>query len=111
MPPEDHPRYKSLLAREKLEINRRNLNLLIRQVETDKARIERGQINLTDLSQSEASLAGAKAKLIAAENDFLSSRANYEKIVGKKPTENIQEIKKVPTHTGRNFRFFLFIFY
>jgi outer membrane protein len=41
-----------ILAREKLEINRRNLNLLIRQVETDKVRLDRGQITITDLSQN-----------------------------------------------------------
>ena len=46
-----------ILAREKLEINRRNLNLLIRQVETDKVRLDRGKITITDLSQSESSLA------------------------------------------------------
>ena len=35
-----------ILAREKLEINRRNLNLLVRQVETDKVRLDRGKLQL-----------------------------------------------------------------
>ena len=38
------------------------------QVETDKIRLEKGDINLTDLAQSEASLAGATAELIVAQN-------------------------------------------
>ena len=40
-------------------------------------------------------MAGARAKLIAAQNDLVTSRANFVKIIGKKPTENIQEIKKL----------------
>ncbi len=77
-----------ILAREKLEINRRNLNLLIRQVETDKVRLDRGQITITDLSQSESSLAGAQAQFTQASNDLLISKLNYENIVGSSPNPN-----------------------
>ncbi len=70
-------------ANEKLEINRTNVNLLDRQVETDRIRLERGNISLSDVAQSESSLAGAQAKLIQAENDFLTSKLNYENIIGK----------------------------
>jgi len=72
-----------ILAREKLNINRRNLNLLIRQVETDKVRLDRGQITITDLSQSESSLAGAQAQFTQSTSDLLISKLNYEKIIGK----------------------------
>ena len=70
-------------ANEKLKINRSNVNLLDRQVETDRIRLERGNISLSDVAQSESSLAGAKAKLIQAENDFLTSKLNYENVIGK----------------------------
>ena len=69
-------------ANEKLEINRSNVNLLDRQVETDRIRLERGNISLSDVAQSESSLAGAQAKLIQAENDFLTSKLNYENVIG-----------------------------
>ena len=69
-------------ANEKLKINRSNVNLLDRQVETDRIRLERGNISLSDVAQSESSLAGAQAKLIQAENDFLTSKLNYENIIG-----------------------------
>ena len=69
-------------ANEKLRINKSNVNLLDRQVETDRIRLERGQISLSDVAQSESSLAGAQAKLIQAENDFLTSKLNYENIIG-----------------------------
>ena len=84
-----------LLNRKKVNINLMNIDLLERQVETDQNRLEKGEINLTDLAQSESSLAGATAALIAAQNDLVTSRMNFEKIIGKKPTENIKEIKEI----------------
>jgi outer membrane protein len=71
-----------ILANEKLDINRDNVELLSRQVETDQIRVERGQITLSDASQSESSLAEAQAKLIQAENELLTSKLNYENIIG-----------------------------
>ena len=84
-----------LLNRKKVNINLMNIDLLERQVETDQNRLEKGEINLTDLAQSESSLAGATAALIAAQNDLVTSRTNFERIIGKKPTENIKEIKEI----------------
>ena len=65
-----------ILANEKQKINRDNVELLSRQVETDRIRVERGQITLSDVSQSESSLAGAQAQLIQAENELLTSKLN-----------------------------------
>jgi len=67
---------------EKLKINQNNVNLLERQVETDQARLERNQITLVDLAQSESSLAGAQAKFIQARNEVVTSKLVYEKIIG-----------------------------
>ena len=76
--------YSGLIsAKEKFVINNSNVNLLERQVETDRIRLERGNISLADVAQSESSLAGAKAKLIQAENDLLTSRLNYENVIGQ----------------------------
>ena len=83
-----------LLNMKKVNINLMNIDLLERQVETDQNRLEKGEISLTDLAQSESSLAGARAQLISAQNDLVTSKANFEKIIVKKPTENIQEAKK-----------------
>ena len=83
-----------LLNKKKVNINLMNIDLLERQVETDQNRLEKGEINLADLAQSESSLAGARAELIAAQNELVTSKANFEKIIGKKPSENIQEIKE-----------------
>ena len=71
-----------VFANEKLQINEINLNLLERQVETDQARLERGQITLADLAQSESSFAGAQAKFIQAKNETVTAKLEYEKIIG-----------------------------
>jgi outer membrane protein len=76
--------YSSLiLAREKHDINKKNLNLLNRQVENDKIRLDRGQITITDLAQSESSLAGAQAQFTQAKSDLLIAKLTYENIIGK----------------------------
>jgi outer membrane protein len=72
-----------ILAREKQDINRKNLNLLRRQVENDKIRRDRGQITNTDLAQSESSLAGAQAQFTQAKSDLLIAKLTYENIIGK----------------------------
>ena len=81
-----------ITANEKLEINRANVELLSRQVETDRIRLERGQISLSDVSQSESSLAGAEASFIQAQSDLLTSKLNYENIIG--PLGNAQLLDK-----------------
>ena len=71
-----------ILANEKLKINQSNLNLLERQVETNRARLERGQITLSDLAQSESSLAEAQANFIQSQNEIVSNKLNYENVIG-----------------------------
>ena len=80
-----------ILANEKFEINKANVNLLERQVETDTIRLERGQVTISDVAQSESSLAEAQAKLIQAKNDVLTSKLNYENIIGPLSNPNLLE--------------------
>jgi outer membrane protein len=81
-----------ILANEKFKINQSNLGLLERQVETDRARLERGQITLADLAQSEASFSGAQAKFIQSKNDIITNKLNYENIIG--PVSSPDLLKK-----------------
>ena len=81
-----------IFAEEKLKINQNNINLLERQVETDQARLERGQITLSDLAQSESSLAGAQAKFLQAKNETVTAKLTYEKIIG--PIIDINSLEK-----------------
>ena len=81
-----------VLNNKKLKINLLNVSLLERQVETDRARLEKGEINLTDVAQSEASLAGANAKLIQVRNDIVTSKLIYEQTIGK--INNSEEVNE-----------------
>ena len=81
-----------ILANEKLTINQRNLSLLEMQVEINKVRLERGQITVSDLAQSESSLAGAQAQFIQAKNEIVTNKLNYENIIGK--ISNLKSLEK-----------------
>jgi len=86
--------YFDLIYKSKNEkFNFSNVNLFERQVESDSARLQKGEITFTDLAQSESSLAGANANLIKAKTEFLSSKTNFERVIREKTpeTENLNE--------------------
>ena len=85
-------------AKEKFKINQSNVNLSERQVETDRSRLERGQITIADVAQSESSFAESQAKLIESENEVLTSKLEYEKVIG--PLNSIDNLDK---NYGLNF--------
>ena len=66
------------------KFNLSNVFLFERQVESDSARLQKGEITLADLAQSESSLAGANADLIKAKTELLASKTNFERITRKK---------------------------
>jgi outer membrane protein len=66
------------------KFNLLNISLFERQVESDSARLQKGEITLTDLAQSESSLAGANANLIKAQTELLASKTNFEMITRQK---------------------------
>ena len=77
--------YFDLIFKSKNEkFNLSNVNLFQRQVDSDSARLQKGEITLTDLAQSESSLAGAKANLIKAKTELLSSKTNFERVIREK---------------------------
>ena len=83
-----------VFAKKKLDINKKNVNLFERTVETAQARLERGQITLSDLAQSESSLAGAQAKYIQAKNNDVTAKLIYEKVIG--PITNADNLTTNP---------------
>ena len=86
--------YFDLIYKSKNEnINLANVNLYERQVESDNARLQKGEITLTDLAQSESSLAGARASLINARTELLSAKTYFERVIGEKSpnTQNLNE--------------------
>jgi outer membrane protein len=75
------------------EFNLSNVNLFERQVDSDSARLQKGEITLTDLAQSESSLAGARADLIKSKTELLVSATNFERVTREKTpdTKNLNE--------------------
>ena len=69
------------------EFNLLNVNLFERQVDSDNARLQKGEITLTDLAQSESSLAGARADLIKSKTELLASKTNFERVTREKTPE------------------------
>jgi len=86
--------YFDLIFKSKNEkFNFSNVNLFTRQVDSDNARLQKGEITLTDLAQSESSLAGARADLIKAQTELLASKKNFERVTREKSpnTDNLNE--------------------
>ena len=92
-----------ILAYEKLNINEENVNLLQRQFELDNARLSRGQITASDLAQSQSSLAGAQARYIEAQNNIVTSKLNYENVIGViAEKENLKKIYNAKVSIPKN---------
>ena len=86
--------YFDLVFKSENEIfNSSNISLFERQVESDSARLQKGEITLTDLAQSESSLAGANANLIKAQTEFLASQTNFERTTREK-VPNLKDLNK-----------------
>ena len=77
------------------QFNLSNVILFERQVESDSARLQKGEITLTDLAQSESSLAGANANLIKAQTELLASKTNFERITREIAPTSINTNEKV----------------
>ena len=71
-----------------LELQMNNVQVLTRQLEATNDRFRVGEITRTDVAQSEANLAGAKASLVQAEGTLREVRSTYQNVVGKAP-ENL----------------------
>ena len=86
--------YFDLIFKSKNEkFNLSNVNLFERQVEFDNARLQKGEITLTDLAQSESSLAGANASLIKAKTELLSSKTNFERVT-REQVPNFEDLNE-----------------
>ena len=97
--------YFDFIFRNKNErFNQSNVNLFERQVESDSARLQKGEITLTDLAQSESSLAGANANLINASSELLASKTNFERITREKITNSNELAHKTDVNLPQNLQ-------
>lgn len=68
-----------------LSLRQQNRDIQARQLKATRDRFEVGELTKTDVSQSEARLAGAEADMLNAQGNVNSSRAVFEKIIGTQP--------------------------
>ena len=72
---------------ERLRIAQENVQVLSRQLEESNARFEVGEITRTDVAQSQARQASARANLSSTQAILEISRANYAAVVGQNPVD------------------------
>ena len=82
--------YDLIFKNQNKEFNLANVSLFERQVESDRSRLQKGEISLTDLAQSESSLAGAQADFTKADTEYISATAEFEKITRVSAPRNLE---------------------
>lgn len=77
-------------AQSVLELTQNNVDVLDKQREATQLRFDVGELTRTDVSQSEARLAAAKADEQQAVGDLAIARADFERAVGYPPPEHVK---------------------
>src|ERR1700733_5779331 len=68
-----------------LELNRRNVEVLTEQLKQTRDRFNVGEVTRTDVAQAESRLAAGRSQLLAAQSQYVTSRANYRRVIGVGP--------------------------
>ena len=71
------------LARELVQVRRRNISFLNEQVRSANARLEVGEGTRTDVAQSRARLELGRSQVTSAQSDVLTARAALQQFVGR----------------------------
>ena len=74
-----------LRYRSEIELSRSSEQVVSRQLQAAKDRLEVGEVTRTDVAQAEARLAQAGAERVAAEGGLMSARAFYRQVTGEPP--------------------------
>jgi outer membrane protein len=68
-----------------LDLNRRNVEVLTEQLKQTRDRFNVGEVTRTDVAQSESRLAAGRSALLGAQSNFVTSQANYRRVIGVEP--------------------------
>jgi outer membrane protein len=68
-----------------LELQRRNVEVLTEQLKQTRDRFNVGEVTRTDVAQAESRLAAGRSQLLAAQSQYVTSRANYRRVIGVEP--------------------------
>lgn len=67
------------------DARRNNVRVLLEQLDATRERFRVGELTITDVSQAEARLEGARAGLVEAEAQVRIAEAAYQRVIGQKP--------------------------
>jgi TolC family type I secretion outer membrane protein len=82
-----------------LEYRNNNVRVLQDQLDAGNTQLRAGAITQTDVQQTEARLAGARAALSVAEGQLAASRARFERVIGR-PPEMLETNPQLPSLPG-----------
>src|SRR3984957_15097018 len=68
-----------------LDLNRRNVEVLTEQLKQTRDRFNVGEVTRTDVAQAESRLAAGRSALLGAQSNFVTSEANYRRVIGVDP--------------------------
>ncbi len=68
-----------------LELNQSNVQVLTEQLKQTRDRFNVGEVTRTDVAQSESRLAAGRSALLGAQSNFVTSQANYRRVIGVNP--------------------------
>jgi outer membrane protein len=68
-----------------LDLNRRNVDVLTEQLKQTRDRFKVGEVTHTDVAQAESRLAGGRSQLLVAQANYVTSQANYRRVIGVDP--------------------------
>ena len=68
-----------------LDLNRRNVEVLTEQLKQTRDRFNVGEVTRTDVAQAESRLAAGRSALLGAQSNYVTSQANYRRIIGVDP--------------------------
>ena len=68
-----------------LDLNRRNVEVLTEQLKQTRDRFNVGEVTRTDVAQAESRLAAGRSALLGAQSNYVTSRANYRRVIGVDP--------------------------
>src|SRR5271168_2672846 len=68
-----------------LDLNRSNVEVLTEQLKQTRDRFNVGEVTRTDVAQAESRLAAGRSALLGAQSNFITSQANYRRVIGVDP--------------------------
>ena len=68
-----------------LELNENNVQVLTEQLKQTRDRFNVGEVTRTDVAQAELRLAAGRSALLGAQSNFVTSQANYRRVIGVDP--------------------------